>query len=442
MYQPFTPSRALSRMSIAVLGVLLLASAGCGDSPATQPTPISPGSPQTPGAPTASFTITVDSAGSQEAITGVSEVTVDASASTGAGARFEVAFGDGDTAATSIARHVYRTAGSYTVTLTVTDDTGRKTTSTRQLVVASPLGRWVHSAYVERRKEVQVRTLVLTVQDGGTVRGALTREGNRTIAVTGTIGADRSVRLTLEDGSEVLEGQVPSVFSTAGSWPLTSRGSSIDGQSLTFARVTGEPAGAAPDAVLGMRFFSFGAPFAVKQISPVLFDGSNSRGEGLTYYLEFGDGQVATVASTTHPMEKEGNYVARLTVIDRFGRSDVESLTFLVRSLRASGYYNYWESTVYFGSTLLASAFLEITEQNGTAVTGVLSRGFPPERTSFTGTVNGDGSVELRLAGLPVTLTGTMTLAGLGEFDHRLVLTYRGGRYDGQTLRGYWRKGY
>src|SRR5687768_15285577 len=267
------------RPSYLLVGCLLLVSTGCSDTPPTQPTPIA----ETPiVGPTAAFTLSVDSAGSQEALAGVSNITVDASASTGAGVRFEVAFGDGETAATAVARHVYRNPGSFTVTLTVTDSAGRKTTTTRQLVVASPLGRWVHSGFINRRGEVQVRTLLLSAQDGLTVRGVLTRDANRTIPVTGTLSAERTIRLVLDDGSEVLEGPIPSVFSTLTTWSLTSRGSSVDGP-LAFSRVNGEPTGAAPDAVLGMRFFSFGAPFAVKQISPVLFDGSNSRGEGLTY---------------------------------------------------------------------------------------------------------------------------------------------------------------
>ena len=83
-----------------VVGFLLLAAAGCGDSPGTQPTPV----PETPIAgPTAAFTLTVDGLGSQEAIAGLSNVTIDASASTGAGIRVEVAFGDGETATTVVA---------------------------------------------------------------------------------------------------------------------------------------------------------------------------------------------------------------------------------------------------------------------------------------------------------------------------------------------------
>jgi PKD repeat protein len=431
------------RVASIVLGVLLLASAGCSDSPATQPSPIVPGSPQTPGAPTATFTLTVDGAGSQEAIAGVSNVTVDASASTGTGIRVDVAFGDGDMATTAVARHVYRAPGSFTITVTVTDDAGRKTTTTRQLVVASALGRWVHSGFIERRKEVEVRTLLLSAQDGLTVRGVLTRDGNRTIPVTGTLTAERTIRLVLEDGSEALEGPIPSVFSTLTTWPLTSRGGSIDGQPLAFTRIAGEVTGAAPDAVLGMRFFSFGAPFAVKQISPVLFDGSNSRGEGLTYYLEFGDGQSATTASATHPMQKEGGYVARLTVVDRFGRSDVETLAFEARTLVNPGGYDWWQGRVRSAGVTQAGVLIEFKTQEGTAVSGFVNRGnYPFEHSEFVGTVNPDGNVELRLVDSSVTLSGTMRLPTMSEYEHKLLLTYSGGKYDGQTMDLYWRRGY
>src|SRR6266550_3347526 len=58
----------------------------------TTPTRTSP----TPGsAPEPAFTLTMDRLGSQDALTGVSETTVDAGASTESGLRYLVDFGDG-----------------------------------------------------------------------------------------------------------------------------------------------------------------------------------------------------------------------------------------------------------------------------------------------------------------------------------------------------------
>ncbi len=66
---------------------------------------------------------------------------VDASASTdpdGTIASYSWTFGDGAVATQPIANHTYAAPGSYTVTLTVTDDDGATNTATRQLTVTNP----------------------------------------------------------------------------------------------------------------------------------------------------------------------------------------------------------------------------------------------------------------------------------------------------------------
>jgi hypothetical protein len=189
-------------------------------------------------------------------------------------------------------------------------------------------------------------------------------------------------------------------------------------------------------ALLKMRFFSFGEPFAVKQISPVLFDGSGSRGEGLTYYLEFGDGQSTTAASATHPMQKEGKYVARLTVVDRYGRSDSETRELEACTLVNRGYYNEWSGAIYPGLGGACGAYLVFDTQEATSVSGHLhtcdDRSPSPDLCSpepWMPTVrSGFNSLPRR------ELTGTVTLPDFSEGNQRMELTYHGGIYDGRTV--------
>lgn len=81
-------------------------------------------------APTATFTANA---------TGLS-VAVDASASSddGAVAGYAWDFGDGDHGTGRTASHSYAADGTYTITLTVTDDTGRTASTDRQVSVAAP----------------------------------------------------------------------------------------------------------------------------------------------------------------------------------------------------------------------------------------------------------------------------------------------------------------
>ena len=410
----------------------LLASAGCDRSspPSTAPTPA-----PSPGAgPDASFKLTVDALGSQDALAGVSEVTVDAGASTGSALRYRVDFGDGTMATEPIARHVYDKAGAYRIAVTVTDATDRIATASRELTVASPLGAWLYSAYIARARAVEVRTLTLTSQEGATVRGVLVRPGTSDSPITGRLTSDRRISLTIDRLGETLEGVVPSVLApNVATWTLAARGGPVDGETLVFTARPGEPTGPGPDATLRMRFFSFGAPFGVKEISPILFDASTSRGDGLTYFIEFGDREIAQSVTAVHPIAEPGEYTARLTAVDRFGRANSETVTFEVRSLVTKGYYVQWEGS---GGILL------IHTQRGTAITGDIFRYGGNPTIPFSGNVNADGSVRLELAGSEGTLVGSLNLPWTDYYSNRLELTYVGGPRNGQTVTLHFRQGY
>jgi PKD repeat protein len=423
--------------ALAVILVSAVAGAsGCGGSSNHNPTTPSPG----PGAaPVAMLTLAVDALGSQEAIAGASDVSVDAGASTGSGLRYQVEFGDGSTATDKTSRHVYAAAGTYAIRLTVTDDAGRTASATRELTVASALGRWVGAAYVERAGQVVVRTIVLTAQDGLTVRGMVNGPRDRDRPVTGTLTAARRLTLVV-DGAETFEGVMPSVVSSDGSaWDAAVQGGAASGETLPFKRRLGEPSGPSPDAVLQMRFFSFGAPFAVKQISPARFDGSNSRGEGLAYFMEYGDGQVTTDPTTVHPLEKAGSYTARLTVVDRFGRSEVETRDYEARSLVAAGYYYWWEARGSACGIVGTLAHLTIVSQEGTTITGELVDHAESNGEPYSGIATSDGHVHLRLDRMSRTLDGTLSLE---RERNVMALTWAGGPCDGKTIELHFRDGY
>jgi PKD repeat protein len=430
------------RGSVLLALLLLLPSLGCGRSPA-QPTS-TPLVTTATAAPAAAIAVTIDSNGAREAIAGVSEVSVDASASTGSALRYRIEFGDGTVAIERTARHTYATAGTHKITVTVTDDSGRSASASNEVVVASPLGRWVHAGWFARANRIGVWALMITMittQDGTTVRGALTEDNADRGTVTGSIGSDRRVRLVLDRSGESLEGVIPSAFASEGAaLGLTMRGGSSSGEAFTFKRIAGDPVGPPPDAVLKMRFFSFGAPFAIKQISPVLFDGSTSRGDGLSYFIEFGDRQVATAASATHPIERTGEYTARLTVVDRWGRSDYESNPFSAMSLQTS------RLTEWIGRATPERCscvyYLTIDTQDGTRVAGgfriAAIFGANQEMHPFSGTVEPGGDVNLTLTGTEITLRGTLTLNNYSRDDWKLDLTVHGGPHDGVRIPLHW----
>lgn len=417
----------------------MLLAAGCGAPSPTRPESITP--PPNAG-PSAAIALTVDSLGSAEAVTGVSEVTVDASRSSGTSLRYRIEFGDGGTASEGVSRHVYQAAGTYTVSVTIVDDTGRAATLTRELVVASPLGAWVFLGMLERSRTVQARTLTLTDQDGSSVRGTLASAGRGESRVTALLTRERQIRITVQGEPEIFEGTLPSQLTGDGATlRLTARGGAADGEEFSFTRRAGEPSGPPPDAVLKMRFYSFGAPFGIRQISPIEFDASVSRGDGLVHFIEFGDGESAAAAKAVHPIEKEGRYTARLTVVDRLGRADIETLSFEVQTLLAPGHYNEWEN---FSGSGGEPAVLTVELQNGTSIAGTLSylrSGLGALRYPYTGIVEPDGNVRLILTESNVVLTGTLAL-GLTYSENTLKLTYLNGARTGQTLIFHLRAGY
>ena len=67
------------------------------------------------------------------------------------------------------------------------------------------------------------------------------------------------------------------------------------------------PLPAAPKAVLSVGLGDAKLPVAVVNFTRLLFDGSRSEGDGLTYLLEFGEGASSTEPATTHHPDPAGH---------------------------------------------------------------------------------------------------------------------------------------
>jgi len=132
----------------------------------------------------------------------------------------------------------------------------------------------------------------------------------------------------------VLEGTLPGRLNDeAAVWTLQSSGDTAEGR-LEFRVIVGDPTSAAPDANLQMSFVDASDwHWPLMAVTPIHIDGPPSRGTDLTYFIEYGDGFVATSSSATHVVDVDTTLgyeplTARVTVVDRFGRSDSEGSTY------------------------------------------------------------------------------------------------------------------
>ena len=137
-------SQAVRRLLALVLLVMASACDGSSTPPAPTPPPAVDSPPaNSPAGPVVRLALAVDALGSRDAIVALSQVTVDASASTGSGnVTYAVDFGDGTTTTDPVARHIYEAPGTFTITCLVRDASGRTATASRQVVVKTLTGRW------------------------------------------------------------------------------------------------------------------------------------------------------------------------------------------------------------------------------------------------------------------------------------------------------------
>ncbi|MCR1024376.1 PKD domain-containing protein [Cellulophaga baltica] len=214
-------------------------------------------------------------------------------------------FGDGSTATTANTSHTFTTAGTYTVTLTITDDGAPALTSTDTITIIVTAAN-------------QAPTAVATSD-------ILTGEASLAVQFTGDTSTDPDTGdvLTYDwdfgDGTTATTANPSHTFTTVGTYDVTltvtDNGTpALSSSEATITITVTAPANQAPTAVASSDVITGEASLAVQ------FTGDTSSdpdtGDVLTYAWDFGDGTTATTTNPAHTFTTVGTYDVTLTVTD------------------------------------------------------------------------------------------------------------------------------
>ena len=210
--------------------------------------------------------------------------------------------GDGREAEGEAVDVTYSTPGSYSVTLTVTDDDGATDTASLSVAVGQPPNR--------------APTARIT---GGARDGAApfstTLNGGTSSDADGTVA---SYSWNLGDGRTLSGKAVSATWDTPGSYMVTLTVTDDDGAIGTASTTVtvAEPPNQAPTAVLN------NADRKIELGQSSYFRGPNSSdpdGEIVGWLWDFGDGTTSTKAALSHTYAAAGTYTVTLTVTDDDG---------------------------------------------------------------------------------------------------------------------------
>ncbi|RRQ48857.1 PKD domain-containing protein [Maribacter algicola] len=222
---------------------------------------------------------------------------------------FEWDFGDGGTSTEANPVYTFNTAGTFTVTLTVTDDQGLMDNDTLEIVVTS------------------LNAPPTAVANSNVTTGPAPLQVNFTGDQSIDDDAVVSYRWDLGDGTILNEANVTHIYNTPGVYLAVLRVTDAEGLEDTDSiTITVAETGQAPIAIATSDVSEGVAPLEVTFTG----DQSTVSSGDIQYAWDFGDGNTSAEANPVHTFTEVGEYSVVLTIMDGEGTTDTETLTIVV----------------------------------------------------------------------------------------------------------------
>ncbi len=225
-------------------------------------------------------------------------------------------FGDGSSSTLANPAHSYASAGSYTASLTVTDDDGASGSDTATATISSqPAGNLTPVADANGPYS-------------GTAGVALNFSSAGSSDADGSLA---SYSWNFGDGSASNQANPSHTYASAGSYSVsltvTDNGGATDSD-ITTATIDSAPNQAPTADANGSYSGTTGNPISFFSTGSSDIDGTIA-----SYSWDFGDGGSSSIANPTHSYAAAGNYSVTLTVTDDDGASDSDTASASVTDL-------------------------------------------------------------------------------------------------------------
>lgn len=213
-------------------------------------------------------------------------------------------FGDETTGTGLTASHTYTAAGSYQVSLTVTDNQGATNISTQTVSVTAPPNQKPIAAFTASNTN-----LMASFDAGGS---------------SDTDGTVASYAWDFGDGNTGTAVTATHTYTVAGSYQVTLTVTDNQGASNSVTKTVAVSVNQAPIAAFSLNSTNLIASFDATT-------SSDPDGTVASYSWNFGDGSTAgTGATSTHTYAAAGSYQVTLTVTDNQGATNAATKTAIV----------------------------------------------------------------------------------------------------------------